>query len=82
MFKYFTKRDQGIIRSLIRKLPSMQREAVTLHYWKNYDVSEVARELEISCCEANAFLNNGIDEVKRNFLELAVLDEERETHVS
>jgi len=64
VFSKFTEIDYGIVRALLRKLPAKQRYAITLKFWNEYSIDEIAKTLRISWHEANEIIEDGLSRLK------------------
>jgi len=64
VFSEFTELDYGIVRALLRKLPLRQRYALTLKFWNEYSIGEIAKTLHISWHEANEIIEAGLNGLK------------------
>jgi RNA polymerase sigma-70 factor (ECF subfamily) len=56
--------NREMLRSALRKLPARQREAVTLHYFADLTVADVARTMDIGAESAKTHLERGISALR------------------
>ncbi len=64
----FSVEDQSIARSLSRQLRPKQRQAVTLRFWHDCSILEIARSLGISWDEADRMLKDALARLEEQCL--------------
>lgn len=63
-----TGQDKVIARSMVKKLPFEQRKAVTLRFWHNKSIFEIAKALRMTWGEADNLLKEALIQLKDNCL--------------
>ena len=61
-----TSQDKVIARSMVKKLPFKQRKAVTLRFWHNKSIFEIAKALRMTWGEADNLLKDALLQLKDN----------------
>lgn len=65
----YSNLDKKIVVALLRKLPLRQRVALTLRFWHNFEILEVAREINLTWDETDQLIDEGLRRLKSNCLE-------------
>jgi len=78
----FTNLDKKIVVALLRKLPLKQRVALTLRFWHNFEILEVANKINVSWDEADQLIESGLEKLKSFCLEQPLFSKAELTHAA
>jgi RNA polymerase sigma-70 factor (ECF subfamily) len=65
------QRNEELLRlaQILAGLPEAQREAVVLHYWQGWTITEIGRHLERSPSAVAGLLKRGLHELRKHMLD-------------
>ena len=63
-----TWEDKFIARAMVKRLPFKQRKAITLRFWHNKSIYEIAKALRMTWGEADNLLKEALLQLKENCL--------------
>lgn len=65
----FTMLDHMIARRALKRMPLFLAEIITMRFWRNYSLLDIAEELGISELDADRLLERGLLEIRNECLQ-------------